>query len=203
VADTWNQRVQVLDKDGKYLREFGAGLYGPRGVTVDAKGAIFVADTGNGRILRFSAKGLQETEWGGKGSEPGKFMGPVGITTDAAGRVYVCDNGNARLQIFTRDGQYVSSFSVPGWSSTVYSEPYIALDPKETIWVTVPVAKEVRAYDKSGTLLRTIKSQSIPGVRFETPMGIAYAPAAKPDRARPELVIADLENRLVRIPFAE
>ena len=39
VADTWNQRVQVFDKDGKYLREFAAGFYGPRGVTVDAKGS--------------------------------------------------------------------------------------------------------------------------------------------------------------------
>ena len=141
---------------------------------------------------------MKEVEWGGKGPEPGKFWEPVGITTDAAGQVYVCDNGNGRVQIFTRDGQFVSTFNVPGWESTVYSEPYIALDPKGTIWVTVPVAKEVRAYDKPGKLLRTIKSQSIPGVTFETPMGIAFAGGA-----HPELIIADLENRLVRIPYAQ
>lgn len=198
VADTWNQRVQVFDKGGKYVREFAASFYGPRGVAVDAKGTIFVADTGNNRIVRFSADGLKETEWGSKGPEVGKFMEPVGITTDTAGHVYVCDNGNSRVQIFTRDGQFVSTFSVPGWESMVYSEPYITLDPKETIWVTVPVAKEVRAYDKSGKLLRTIKSQSVPGVTFETPMGIAYVGGA-----HPELVIADLENRLVRIPYAQ
>ena len=198
VADTWNQRVQIFDKDGKYLREFGAGFYGPRGVTVDAKGGIFVADTGNNRVVRFSSNGQKEIEWGSKGAEPGKFLEPVGIVTDADGQVYVCDNGNARIQIFTRDGQVVSAFKVPGWESTVYSEPYITIDPRGTIWVTVPVAKEVRAYDKSGKLLRTIKSQSVPGVIFETPMGIAYAKGTPS-----ELIIADLENRLVRIPYGE
>ena len=205
VADTWNQRLQIFDKDGKYQREFASGFYGPRGVTVDAQGAIFVADTGNNRIVRFSATGTKEAEWGGKGPEPGKFWEPVGIITDAAGQVYVCDNGNGRLQIFTRDGQFVSSFKVPGWESTVYSEPYIALDPKGNIWVTVPVAKEVRVYDKAGTLLRTIKSQSIPGVIFETPMGIAWSAAAPgaPHGAPPEFIVADLENRLVRIPYVQ
>jgi len=206
VADTWNQRVQIFDKDGKYQREFAAGFYGPRGVTVDATGAIFVADTGNNRILRFAPNGTKEAEWGGKGSEPGKFWEPVGIVTDAAGQVYVCDNGNGRLQIFTRNGQLVSGFKVPGWESTVYSEPYIALDPKGNIWVTVPVAKEIRVYDKAGTLLRTIKSQSVPGVVCETPMGIAFSAAAPPLGAQhgthPEFIVADLENRLVRIPYA-
>jgi YYY domain-containing protein len=196
VADTWNQRVQIFDKDGKYLREFGAGFYGPRGVTVDAKGTIFVADTGNGRITRFSLSGQKEIEWGSKGAAAGQFLEPVGIITNAAGQVYVCDNGNSRVQIFTRDGQFVSAFNVPGWASAVYSEPYITLDPKETIWVTVPVAKEVRAYDKSGKLLHTIKSQTVPGVAFEIPIGIAYAGGA-----HPELIVGDLENRLVRIPY--
>lgn len=197
VADTWNQRVQIFDTEGKYLREFGTGFYGPRGVTVDAKGTVFVADTGNGRIMRYSMSGQKEIEWGSKGSGPGQFVEPVGIVTNAAGQVYVCDNGNSRLQIFTRDGQFVSSFTVQGWASAVYSEPYITLDPQETIWVTVPVAKEVRAYDKSGKLLHTIKS--VPGAAFDVPIGIAYAGGA-----HPELIVGDLENnRLVRIPYVQ
>jgi len=79
VADTWNQRVQVFSPKGDYVREFAASFYGPRGIAVDAKGGVFVADTGNNRIVRFSAAGLKEREWGGKGSEPGKFMEPMGV----------------------------------------------------------------------------------------------------------------------------
>jgi len=111
--------------------------------------------------------------------------------------VYVCDNANGRLQIFTRDGRFVSAFPVPGWESKVYSEPHVALDAQGTIWVTVPGAKEVRAYDSTGKLVRTITGRSIPGVTFDTPMGIGYSAATK------QLVVSDLDHRLVRIPYGE
>ena len=74
-----------------------------------------------------------------------------------------------------------------------FSEPYIALDARDTIWVTVPAVKEVRSYDAAGKLLRTITGTSVPGVTFDTPMGIAYDASAK------ALVVSDLEGRLMRI----
>jgi tripartite motif-containing protein 71 len=157
---------------------------------------VFLADTGNNRIVRFSPAGQKETEWGGKGAKAGQFWEPTGIAADAAGKVYVCDNGNGRLQIFTRDGQFVNMFDVPGWESKVYSEPYVAVDPHGTLWVTVPGAKEIRNYDTSGKLLRTIKGSGTPGVTFDTPMGIAYSPTSR------ELIVSDLDHRLVRIPLA-
>ena len=197
VADTWNQRVQVFDKDGKSCASSAAGSTARAASPIDAKGAVFVSDTGNNRIVRFSAAGQKEIEWGSKGPEPGKFWEPTGVTTDAAGQVYVVDNGNGRLQIFTRDGQFVSAFAVPGWESKVFSEPYVTLDPRGTLWVTVPGEKEVRSYDRTGKLLATIKGQSMPGVTFETPMGIAYSAPSK------ELIISDLERRIVRIRYAD
>ncbi len=197
VADTWNQRVQVFDKDGKYLREVAAGFYGPRGIAVDGLGAIYVADTGNNRVVRLSAAGQKEAEWGGKGTEPGKFMEPVGIAIDKAGQVYVCDNVNARVQMFTRNGQIAGSFSVPGWEAKVFSEPHITIDKADTIWVTVPTQKEIRGYDRSGKLLKTIRTQTIPGISFETPMAVAYSAATN------ELVVTDLEHRVLRIPYAK
>ncbi len=196
VADTWGQRVQVFSKTGEFVREWSAGFYGPRGIAIDADGSVVVADTGNNRIVRFSSAGQKQKEWGSKGNGEGQFWEPTGVAIDAAGKVYVSDNGNGRLQIFTRDGELVGVFPVPGWQSKVYSEPYIAIDPRGTIWVTVSGEKEVRNYDASGKLLRTITGKSIPGVSFETPMGIAYSPATQ------QLIISELENRLVRIPLA-
>jgi len=197
VADTWNQRVQVFSKSGEYAREWGLGFYGPRGIAVDPRGTVFVADTGNNRIVRFSPAGQKEAEWGGKGPEPGHFLEPTGVAVDASGTVYVCDNGNGRLQLFSRDGRFVSAFPVPGWESKVYSEPYITLDPRGRIWVTVPGAKEVRSYDRTGKLLGTITRNSIAGAAFDTPMGIAYSAATH------ELIVSDLEHRLVRFPLPQ
>ena len=197
VADTWNQRVQAFSKTGEYLREWAGGFYGPRGIAVDSGGSVFLADTGNNRVLRFSATGDKEAEWGGKGPEPGHFFEPSGLAVDSSGTVYVCDNGNGRLQMFTRDGRLAGAFPVAGWESKVYSEPHIVLDARGSIWVTVPGAKEVRNYDRTGKLLRTITATSIPGRSFGTPMGIAY------DAASRELVISDLDHRLVRLPLAQ
>jgi streptogramin lyase len=194
VADTWNHRVQVFSAEGNFVRAMAADFYGPRGIAADANGSVFVADTGNNRIVRLSATGQKEKEWGGKGSEPGRFLEPVGLAVDGTGQVYVCDNGNGRLQTFTRDGELVSQFPVPGWQSGVYSEPYVTLDPRGNIWVTVPSAKEVRSYDRAGKLLRTITGQGTGGVTFDTPIGIAYSTAAR------ELIVADLADRVVRIP---
>ena len=39
-------------------------------------------------------------EFGGRGSDPGKFDGPLGICTDDSGLVYVADYANSRVQVF-------------------------------------------------------------------------------------------------------
>lgn len=196
VADTWNGRVQVFDRSGKYLREFGENLYGPRGIAVDREGTVYVADTGNNRIVRYSARGEKLGEWGKKGSAPGEFFEPVGIVVDAKDRVYVADNGNGRVEVFSREGRFLTQFPVRGWESKVFSEPHLTLDGQGNLCLTVPGDKEVRCYDPNGKLLRTIRGDGSAGVVFETPMGIAF------DAATGELVISDLENRLVRIRYA-
>jgi sugar lactone lactonase YvrE len=66
VADTWNQRVQVFDGDGEYLREwpveawygesvgFDANSFSlPTGIDVDEEGKIYVSDTDGQRVLQF------------------------------------------------------------------------------------------------------------------------------------------------------
>jgi sugar lactone lactonase YvrE len=197
VADTWNQRVQVFSPDGTFLRQSKAGLFGPRGIAVDAAGRIFVADTGNNRIVRFTPTGRKDLEWGGPGSKHGLFVGPVGIAVDATGRVHVADNGNGRLQTFTNDGKFISSFPVSGWTSAAFSEPHVTVDAQGNLWVTVPLAKEVRAYDRRGNLLGSSREGRFAAGRMQTPLGIAYS------RQTSELIVSDLGGRLSRLPAGD
>ena len=194
VADTWNQRVQVFSTDGEYQREFGGSFFGPRGIAVGPDGTVYLADTGNHKIQVFDSDGVETATWGSQGSDPGQFREPVGIATDADGSVYVCDNANARVQIFDTTGVVQGTFDVDGWEAKVYSEPHITVTPSGIIWVTVPLERAVRAYDRAGNLLHEIVGKEDGIGLFQRPMGVAYLPATD------ELVITDLEHRVIRIP---
>jgi len=190
VADTWNGRVQVFNDKGSWQREWGGDFFGPRGIAVDAGGAVFVADTGNGRVVRFDGFGHKEAEWGtAKG--PGKLADPQGLAVGDDGSVYVADNGNGRVAIFDRNGSFLRAFEVTGWRREVLSEPYLALDSRGFLWVSVPLAGEVRAYTKEGRLVTTLRGVDQPeGRRFEKPSGLALLPGRR-------LFVADLEGRFV------
>ena len=75
-------------------------FYGPRGIATDAEGRVYVADTGNKRIVVFDADGNAITEFGSTGFDPGQFDEPVGVTVDRNGTVYVVDTWNQRIQTF-------------------------------------------------------------------------------------------------------
>lgn len=74
VADFFNQRVQILDRQGKFIRQFGktgkkgisAGMFNyPTDVALLPDGALVVADAYNDRIQVFSPEGRFLRKWGG------------------------------------------------------------------------------------------------------------------------------------------
>jgi sugar lactone lactonase YvrE len=96
VADTFNNRIQVLSQRGPItaLGKSGKGpgqFNTPMGVTVDAKGDIYVADSGNSRIQELSPKGAVLRIFGTYGTGRGQFVFPTGIAVDRQGNIYVSD----------------------------------------------------------------------------------------------------------------
>lgn len=63
VTDTGNERVQVFGKDGTFLRAFGGfgsgegELIEPTGIVAGPDGNIWIADSGNGRIVVYTPRG--------------------------------------------------------------------------------------------------------------------------------------------------
>jgi DNA-binding beta-propeller fold protein YncE len=92
----------------------GPGRFkGPRGIAVNAAGEVFVADTDNHRIQRFSPAGDYLAELGGPGSEPGRLNQPNGLAIDASGHLFVADSGNHRVQELDATGRFVQEWRGP------------------------------------------------------------------------------------------
>ena len=67
---------------------------------MDATGNVYVADTFNNRIQRFTSNGTYLAPLGGPGSGDGQFSQPWGVAVHASGDVYAADTGNGRVQVF-------------------------------------------------------------------------------------------------------
>jgi sugar lactone lactonase YvrE len=65
-----------------------AAFDGPTGIAVDPKGNVFVADTNNARIEKFSGTGGYLAAWESKGSVMDSWGAPNGIAIDRAGNIY-------------------------------------------------------------------------------------------------------------------
>lgn len=92
----------------------------PTDVAVLPDGSFYVSDGyGNARVMKFSATGEFQFEWGRRGTSPGEFDLPHAIDVDAAGRVYVADRSNARIQVFDRSGRFLTQ-----WKGAELGRPY-------------------------------------------------------------------------------
>lgn len=129
LTDVGLHQVLRCTPEGEVLLTLGeAGVPGadpahfnlPTDVAVLRDGSFYVSDGyKNSRVVKFSAGGRFEFEWGTKGGGPGQFHLPHGIAMDAQGRVIVCDRENERLQVFDAKGAFLEV-----WKSPAIGKPY-------------------------------------------------------------------------------
>lgn len=98
VGDRENNRIQVFDAEGKFLRQL-AGM-APFGLFITPDQHLFVADGRANKVLKMTLDGKVLSSWGAAGAEPGNFQLPHGLTVAADGAVYVTEITGKRLQKF-------------------------------------------------------------------------------------------------------
>ena len=137
VVDIQHHEVQVLDKrSGKLQFKFGRSdpdkqkwLHQPTNLAIGREGDIYVVETGNFRVARFTPEGKFVRHYGEAGQAPGQFARPKGIALDRAGRLYVGDAAFQNVQIFDHDGRMLMAFGQPGGDSPGLNLPAgIAID---------------------------------------------------------------------------
>ena len=103
VADTGNNRIQVLTYNGSFVSKWGA--YGrdkdqlrlPNDIAVTPTGNILVADTGNNRIQVLSQNGTFVSKWGGYGRGDAQFRSPTDIAITDLAQIVITDKTNNRI----------------------------------------------------------------------------------------------------------
>jgi len=158
VTDTKNNRIEVLDGSGRFLRQFGgkgnaAGQFNePTGIAVDSKGELWIADTWNYRVVHAAADGRILSLIGGGGPED--LFGPRAVLP-LNNFVYVADTGNKRIVRYDRDGTRLSQWGGAGSGDGQFVEPVgLAADASGTIYVADTGNHRVQAFDGEGKYLR-------------------------------------------------
>ncbi len=190
VADTWNHRIQKLSQNGTPVKTWGTpnydpvssgpfGLWGPRGIAVDAQGHVLVADTGNKRIVVYDADGNFISQFGGGGAAAGQFDEPVGLAFDTQGNLYVADTWNQRIQVFVPgldNKTYTPSvqWDIAGWSSqSLDNKPFLTVDLQGHIFATDPDSFRVLEFTTSGEFVHAWGDYGTGPENFGLPSGIA------------------------------
>ena len=107
VTDTLNNRVEVFDADGKFIRAFGKPGDGPghfarpKGIAIDGDGHIWVVDAVQQRVQVFDNEGRLLIYFGQPGNWPGQFSAPYDIAIDTKNnRVITSEQFPGRVQMF-------------------------------------------------------------------------------------------------------
>ncbi|MEN8172267.1 MAG: flippase activity-associated protein Agl23 [Chloroflexota bacterium] len=175
VADTGNHRVQHLSPDGDTLEIWGSfadsavgsapggTFYEPWGIAVGPEGNVYVTDTWNHRVQKFSAEGDFITQWGsfGQAETSTAFWGPRDIVVDSDGRVYITDTGNKRIAVFDSDGVFITEFGEAGMLEGQFDEPVgLAVDADGKVYVADTWNHRVQVFapDTSGEVYTMVNS---------------------------------------------
>ncbi len=233
IADTGNNRVRRISPQGTIMTIAGAGASGfsgdggaavsallnaPQGVSVDASGNMYIADTGNHRVRKVSPQGTITTV---AGANPGagdngpaasaRLFQPSGVTLDPGGNLYISDTLNNRIRrissagvITTIAGTGAAGYSGdggPAIQAQLNNPQGLALDPAGNLYIADTGNNVIRRVTPGGQITTTAGTGELgnagdfgPAAQAQlfNPNAIAF------DRAG-NLYIADSANNRVRV----
>jgi sugar lactone lactonase YvrE len=160
----------------------------PRGLAVDTGGNIFVADTDNGRIEKFSPNGTYITSIGTKGAGYGQLGEPNGIAIDRTGNIYVADVRDHRVQKLAPDGTFIGE-----WAPGLYGPRRIAIGRDDSIYVVDQGRSRIVKFSPEGQVLAAWGSSGSGDGQFSDHTSVAVDPKTN------KIYVADPINRRIQV----
>ena len=159
----------------------------PRGLALDSHRRLYIADSGNNRIVIYDTQSGSVTNWGGltSGAALGQFYQPQAIAIDESDNVYISDTSNYRIQKRNAlTNQWVQ------WTNA--SSPWgIALDWQNNLYVAEYYDHRVRKLNPATGIWTTFASNGVSEGQVRWPEGVAID-------ASNHIVISDFPNNQER-----
>jgi hypothetical protein len=202
VSDTQARVIHRFNGLGVPQADIGAGqLAQPQGLTTDGAGSIYVADPGNGRIVRFDPAGNVTGIWGmptytivAGGQKINGRIEPHDVAVDGSGRVFAPDAGTRSnlVAVFGPGGDLQQIFgspeSDPGNPCQLRGPWGLGISPGGTLYVASTGENRIRVFDESHAACPFPNLGPGGGIRG-------------PDRKRPKIKLKGLPKKCARGNF--
>jgi len=235
IADTGNSQIRKLSAGGTAVTTIAGGgstgyygdtglataaaLNSPEGVFVDGSGNIFVADTSNNVIRKFTVGGNITTVAGngttghsgdGGPATSAELYNPTGVFVDASGNLFIADSGNQRIREVSASGTITTiagngtegstGDGGPAASAELYDPTGVVVDASGNVFIAAAFNNRIREVSASG-IITTVAGNGNPGffgdngpatsASLSHPKGIAVD-------ASGNLFVADTGNNRIR-----
>jgi len=147
----------------------------PMDVTVDKEDYVWVVDTQNRRVQKYTAYGLFLFETDNAGGTP--FSEPMAAAVDSLNRVLVLDKKSGEITRLDENGNLVERFGGTGSGPGQFLHPGgLAVDGQDRIYVADTLNNRVQVLDSGGQFLLSFGSEGTSTGLFEHPTGVSVDP---------------------------
>jgi sugar lactone lactonase YvrE len=128
---------------------------------MDQEDNVYLVDTGNHRVQKFTKDGKFLMKWGSQGNEDGQFNMPWGIEIDHNGHIYVADWRNDRIQKFASDGTFLMKFGSSGGGDGQLNHPTkVAVDKEGIVYVADFKNDRLQVFDAEGNFITKLLGEA-------------------------------------------
>jgi len=167
-----NAHSQVLQW-GSFGQIDGGHFFQLEGLSVDDEGNVYVTDSGNARVQKFTSDGQFLNTWGVSGTDNGEFKKPTGIAT-YENNVYVVDSEQSRIQVFDSTGKFLQSWGKSGSEQGEFFYPQgISISNDGVVYVADTKNHRIQQFTTNGEFLSSFGIFGPGDGKLRTPVDVA------------------------------
>ena len=172
-----NQSFGYTNHDHPFISEWGGygqnelgKFYLPQQIAVDDERNIYVADTGNSIIQKFTFDGQFLSSWGIEGDGSGELQSPVGIAI-YENNVYIVDQNSVKK--FDNDGNFILQWGEWGTEDGEFDKPRgITIDPNGIVYVADSENHRIQKFTSDGEFLLSFGEYGFGDGKLKVPVDV-------------------------------